>query len=342
MVLLGVGIWLQSHAGRVAAVMLIAVTTFKCFLYDLSSLAASIGSLRSSVSAISLALVVARASEVRSVAAARHRVTLTAFVLSSAIVAQASDSTGVPIRERGIEVASAGPQRLAPDAALLAGAAPFRVIHHAGPPEPRRRDRGGRASLICVSSRRAMACEVPYLFVSRQGLSRAIEGTLPLCSRGAQDHERLRGGPPRIVRGRSTGSARRSAAEEAFLKRDGLEGSGDRERWTMVVGGGDGDSTCRIEGLQQPRACRLRQAPIATCASPGTTGTVVVCRLPRRSGRGFSGRAAATAGVRVRAVREATQRTALALSPDAAGRTPADRRPPKLDVGGTYVSAAPR
>ena len=39
MILLGVGIWMTNHAARVAAVMLIAVTTFKCFLYDLSSLA---------------------------------------------------------------------------------------------------------------------------------------------------------------------------------------------------------------------------------------------------------------------------------------------------------------
>jgi uncharacterized membrane protein len=38
MVLLTVGIWLRSHAARIAAVMLIAVTTFKAFLYDLSSL----------------------------------------------------------------------------------------------------------------------------------------------------------------------------------------------------------------------------------------------------------------------------------------------------------------
>lgn len=38
MVLLAVGIWQRSHAARVAAVMLIAVTTFKCFLYDLRSL----------------------------------------------------------------------------------------------------------------------------------------------------------------------------------------------------------------------------------------------------------------------------------------------------------------
>jgi hypothetical protein len=38
MALLTVGIWLRNHAARVAAVILIAVTTFKCFLYDLRSL----------------------------------------------------------------------------------------------------------------------------------------------------------------------------------------------------------------------------------------------------------------------------------------------------------------
>jgi uncharacterized membrane protein len=38
MLLLAVGIWRRSHATRVAAVILIAVTTCKCFLYDLASL----------------------------------------------------------------------------------------------------------------------------------------------------------------------------------------------------------------------------------------------------------------------------------------------------------------
>ncbi len=38
MMLLAAGIAFRSHAARVAAVVLIAVTTFKCFLYDLSSL----------------------------------------------------------------------------------------------------------------------------------------------------------------------------------------------------------------------------------------------------------------------------------------------------------------
>jgi uncharacterized membrane protein len=38
MALLAVGIWLRHQAARAAAVILIAVTTFKCFLYDLRSL----------------------------------------------------------------------------------------------------------------------------------------------------------------------------------------------------------------------------------------------------------------------------------------------------------------
>jgi uncharacterized membrane protein len=38
MALLAVGIWRRDHQSRVAAVMLIAVTTLKCFLYDLASL----------------------------------------------------------------------------------------------------------------------------------------------------------------------------------------------------------------------------------------------------------------------------------------------------------------
>ena len=38
MILLAAGIYLQNRAARIAAVALIAVTTFKCFLYDLSSL----------------------------------------------------------------------------------------------------------------------------------------------------------------------------------------------------------------------------------------------------------------------------------------------------------------
>lgn len=38
MLLLAVGIWRRSHSARVAAVLLIAITTCKCFLYDLGSL----------------------------------------------------------------------------------------------------------------------------------------------------------------------------------------------------------------------------------------------------------------------------------------------------------------
>ena len=61
MALLAVGIWRRNHAARVAAVMLITVTTLKCFLYDLASLAglyrvASFVGLAMSLALVSLAL----------------------------------------------------------------------------------------------------------------------------------------------------------------------------------------------------------------------------------------------------------------------------------------------
>jgi uncharacterized membrane protein len=61
MLLLVVGIWRRTHAARVAAVMLIAVTTCKCFLYDLASLeglyrVASFVGLAMSLSLVALAL----------------------------------------------------------------------------------------------------------------------------------------------------------------------------------------------------------------------------------------------------------------------------------------------
>ena len=60
-VIVGVGIWLESHATRIAALVLVAVTTFKCFLYDLASLGglyrvASFVGLAISLALVSLAL----------------------------------------------------------------------------------------------------------------------------------------------------------------------------------------------------------------------------------------------------------------------------------------------
>jgi uncharacterized membrane protein len=61
MLLLAAGITLRHRSARIAAVSLIAVTTFKCFLYDLSSLAglyrvASLVGLAISLALVSLAL----------------------------------------------------------------------------------------------------------------------------------------------------------------------------------------------------------------------------------------------------------------------------------------------
>jgi len=59
--LLAVGIYLKSYAGRIAALALIAVTTCKCFLYDLASLGglyrvASLVGLAMALTLVSLAL----------------------------------------------------------------------------------------------------------------------------------------------------------------------------------------------------------------------------------------------------------------------------------------------
>jgi uncharacterized membrane protein len=61
MALLAAGIYLRHRGARIAAVTLIAVTTFKCFLYDLGSLeglhrVASFVGLAISLALVSLAL----------------------------------------------------------------------------------------------------------------------------------------------------------------------------------------------------------------------------------------------------------------------------------------------
>ena len=96
-------------------------------------------------------------------------------------------------------------------------------------------------------------------------------------------------------------------------------------------------STCPISSCSR-RACRLRQARIATCVSPGTTGTAVASRLPRRSGRGWPPRtrrhAPSLVPVQLEKRPSEPQRTRYHLT------LPGARLPIvalRLDVGGTYV-----
>ena len=61
LLLLAIGIYLKNRPARITAVALIAVTTFKCFLYDLASLGglyrvASFVGLAMSLALVSLAL----------------------------------------------------------------------------------------------------------------------------------------------------------------------------------------------------------------------------------------------------------------------------------------------
>ena len=86
------------------------------------------------------------------------------LVVAAAVIAQAPGAIGVPIHERDIQIATTGPQRVAPDATLLAGAAPFRVIpRDASAGSTRAIAEGGLSDLRLVSSRDGRV--VPYLLV---------------------------------------------------------------------------------------------------------------------------------------------------------------------------------
>ena len=132
--LLTAGISLGNRAARVAAVTLIAVTTFKCFLYDLSSLEG----LRVWVVRRPRHLACARVSRAAEVRpqdedrdVKRAPLLVAAIALSIfplvALAQKAPEST----YERPVVTAGAGPYRLAIDAGLLTAGAPFRALRGA-------------------------------------------------------------------------------------------------------------------------------------------------------------------------------------------------------------------
>ena len=159
---------------------------------------------------------------------------LTSLVVAAAVIAQAPGATGVPIHERGIEIATAGPQRLAPDATLLAGAAPFRVIPRASSSDSTRAiAEGGLSDLRLVSSRDGRV--VPYLLVyppidEPQWRRAVVQLQAPT--------EKTSGFEADLLSPQTIDAVRLDGLPRPFLKRALVEASGDREHWTMVVGEG--------------------------------------------------------------------------------------------------------
>ena len=129
--LLAAGIYLRNPAARVAAVALIAVTTFKCFLYDLASLhglprVASFVGLAFALALVSLALqkYVPQAQE-RDMK--RVMLLLAAAALAAVPLVGFAQKEPEATYEVPVVTVGPGPQRLAIDSGLLAAGAPFRV-----------------------------------------------------------------------------------------------------------------------------------------------------------------------------------------------------------------------
>jgi hypothetical protein len=161
-------------------------------------------------------------------------VRVASLVVAAAVIAQAPGAIGVPIHEREVEIARTGPQRLAPDATLLAGAAPFRVIpRDASSGSMHAIAEGGLSDLRLVSSRDGRV--VPYLLVyppiDEPQWRRAV---VQLQART----EKTSGFEADLLSPQTIDAVRLEGLPRPFLKRALVEASGDREHWTIVVGEG--------------------------------------------------------------------------------------------------------
>ena len=128
---------------------------------------------------------------------------------------------------------AAGPHRLAVDVPLLAGAAPFTTLEAISTREGNRwRAYGGLSDLrLSDASNR----EVPYLLVyPPEAAARFTSATLlPIAATEKTSGFEGDLGSPRIVDGIQI-----EGLPIPFLKRFVLEGSGDRQRWTVLAGEG--------------------------------------------------------------------------------------------------------
>jgi len=153
---------------------------------------------------------------------------LTLAVLA-ALIAQATPPA--PRYERPIAVAAPGPQRLAIDAALLAGGAPFTVVRR-GSLQQRLVAEGGLSDLRLAGSD---GREVPYLLVyppvhEPQWLPAAV---LPIAATNKTSGLEADLGSVQDVNGIDL-----RQLPGPFMKRFALEGSADREHWTLVIAEG--------------------------------------------------------------------------------------------------------
>jgi hypothetical protein len=146
----------------------------------------------------------------------------------SALAAQQSQSPSRP-HERGVKTSAAGPHKLRIDLALLTAGQHFDRITSDGDMS---RAQGGLDDLRLFD---AAGGELPYLLISpprrraswHQGDVLAIAAT-----------EKTSGFEVDLGQARDVDALAIDGLPAPFLKRFILEGSGDRSRWTMLIGQG--------------------------------------------------------------------------------------------------------
>jgi Protein of unknown function (DUF3999) len=149
------------------------------------------------------------------------RIRCAAVVLLALLAVSVSEAAPAFRYERTVRPGGAGPNRLAPDAAILTAAKPVRVGLPGGLEDLRLFDAGGR--------------EVPYLLVAPQPRERQwVKGSLaPIpIKKKSSGFEADLGKLCSVDRLAVTG------IPGPFLKRFRLEGSGDRSHWVVLVSDG--------------------------------------------------------------------------------------------------------
>jgi hypothetical protein len=158
---------------------------------------------------------------------------LSPFLVAAAIAPLQGQAQPVFRVERPVVTDGAGPRRLAVDVGLLAGAAPFATQEPIDTREGRRwRAHGGLSDFRLYD---ASTREVPYLLIYPQEAAAQFATATPLPIAATEKTSGFEAdlGSPRLV-----DAIQVEGLPAPFLKRLTLEGSGDRERWTLLAGEG--------------------------------------------------------------------------------------------------------
>jgi hypothetical protein len=148
--------------------------------------------------------------------------------LSAGVVAQRPSPSDFRF-ERAVQLGASGPHRLDVDVTLLSGAAPFVAIVTRG---DRSIAQGGLADLRFYDG---ASREVPYLLIPPP-----LAAPLWLASRVLRvaTTEKASGFEVELAEAKVVDAIRLEGMQAPFLKRLVLEGSGDREHWTLVIAEG--------------------------------------------------------------------------------------------------------